>query len=550
MSIIPDKETLTVEFKSDSERLSDDEILEQVVAMANTQGGDIYIGVEDNGTPTGLHSAHSDPVRLAAMLGNKTVPSVSARTTLYTVDGVQIITISVPPHSGTLVSTVSGRIMRRRLKHDGTPETVPLYPYEIPRMLSNIGNLDISEQPAPSATLVDLDPLERERLRQIINSYNGDKALLALSDEELDGALGLTTTIGNERVPTVTGLLMIGREESIRRSLPTHELMFQVLSGTAVRVNDSFRDPLLKLMETLLERFRARNEQEEIDIGMFRVPVPDYDERAFREALINSLSHRDYTLLGAVHVQMTDTELIIMNPGGFVEGVTIDNLLSAPPRSRNPRLADALKRVGLAERTGRGVDRIFEGMLRYGRPEPDYTGSTSTTINLRLSRAKADTSFFKMIRNAEQQQGSPLPLDDLLILSHLRDERRLRTQDIAQTLRRSESVTRSLLEKLLEIGLVEAHGTGRGRSYTLSARVYKAEGRTTEYVRQAGFDPIQQRQMVLNLAKVKGRIKRVDVAELCHIGPDQAYRLLTKLIESGELRIVGVSKGAHYELNA
>lgn len=245
---------------------------------------------------------------------------------------------------------------------------------------------------------------------------------------------------------------------------------------------------------------------------------------------------------------MTDNELIILNPGGFVEGVTIDNLLVAPPRSRNPRLADALKRVGLAERTGRGVDRIFEGMLRYGRPEPDYSATTTTTVSVRLSKAKADTAFFRMIRDAEQRQGGPLPLDDLLILSHLREERRLRTQDIAQSLRRSESVARSLLEQLLEAGLVEAHGMGRGRSYTLSARVYRAEGRTTAYVRQAGFEPIQQRQMVLNLAKAKGRIKRIDVIELCHVSPDQAYRLLAKLVESGGLRIVGTGKGAYYEL--
>lgn len=467
---------------------------------------------------------------------------------METVSGVQIAVISVPPHSAAFVATISGKSMRRRLKHDGTPETVPLYPYEIPRVLSNAGSLDISEQPAPSATLADLDPLERGRLRQIISSYNGDRSLLELSDEELDGALGFTTVAGGDRMPTVTGLLMIGREESIRRSMPAHEVMFQVLSGTAVRVNDSFREPLLKLIETLLERFRARNEQEEIDVGMFRVPVPDYDERAFRESLINALSHRDYTLLGAVHVQMTDDELIVMNPGGFVEGVTIDNLLSAPPRSRNPRLADALKRVGLAERTGRGVDRIFEGMLRYGRPEPDYSATTATTVSVRLSKAKADTAFFGMIRNAEQEQGGPLPLDDLLILSHLREERRLRTPDVARTLRRSESAARSLLEQLLEAGLVEAHGTGRGRSYMLSARVYSAQGKAAAYVRQAGFDPIQQRHMVLNLANTKGRIRRIDVVELCHIPDDQASRLLRKLVDGGQLAMSGTRRYAFYTL--
>ena len=183
--------------------------------------------------------------------------------------------------------------------------------------------------------------------------------------------------------------------------IPAHEVMFQVLSGTAVRMNDSFRSPLLKVFETVLERFRARNNEQEIDEGMFRVPVPDYDERAFREALVNALTHRDYMLLGAVHVQMTDEGILISNPGGFIEGVTVENLLYTSPRSRNPRLADALKRVGLAERTGRGVDRIYQGMLRYGRPEPDYSASTTVSVTVTLQRARADTAFFRLILDAE-----------------------------------------------------------------------------------------------------------------------------------------------------
>lgn len=59
--------------------------------------------------------------------------------------------------------------------------------------------------------------------------------------------------------------------------------------------------------------------------------------------------------------------MLISNPGGFIEGINADNLLDAEPHGRNPVLADALKRIGLAERTGRGIDRIYEGSLLYGR---------------------------------------------------------------------------------------------------------------------------------------------------------------------------------------
>lgn len=65
------------------------------------------------------------------------------------------------------------------------------------------------------------------------------------------------------------------------------------------------------------------------------------------------------------------------NPGGFVEGVSLDNLLTTEPRPRNPRLADAFERVGLVERTGRGVDLIYRGLLRFGRASPDLAQHAS-----------------------------------------------------------------------------------------------------------------------------------------------------------------------------
>lgn len=94
------------------------------------------------------------------------------------------------------------------------------------------------------------------------------------------------------------------------------------------------------------------------------------------------LSVIDYSKMGRVCVAISDEGLTIANPGGFIEGVSIKNLLTAEPHGRNPQLADALKRIGLAERTGRGIDRIFEGSLVYGNPLPDYSDSTPVTVSL------------------------------------------------------------------------------------------------------------------------------------------------------------------------
>ncbi|MBW6509586.1 MAG: putative DNA binding domain-containing protein [Desulfuromonadales bacterium] len=544
--LIQQGESLALEFKSDLKCLPDRELVAAVVAMANTEGGDLLLGVEDDGTLTGLHPNHADVAGLPALIANRTNPAIAVRVEAIEVYGQHIARISVPK-SRQLVSTSEGLLQRRRLKLDGTPEAVPFYPHEFIQRQSGMGLTDPSAMPFEHIAVEQLDPLQRLRIRNAIKKYGGDQSLLPLADEELDGALGLVVNTRGQRNPTVAGLLLLGNETLLRQHLPSHEVAFQVLRGTDVLVNEFFRKPLLETFEDVELMFRARVSEEEIQVGLFRVPIPNFDRRAFREAFVNALVHRDYSTLGAVHVKLDDDGLTISSPGGFVDGVTLENLLVVDPRSRNPLLADIIKRIGLAERTGRGIDRIFEGMLRYGRAAPDYSMSSPYTVSVGMAATDADLEFLRMILQREDRTGRAMPIDSLIVLSRLREERRLTTADLATAVQKPESVVRANLEKLVEAGLVEAHGASRGRTYTLSVKVYQRSGQNAAYVRQAGFDPIQQEQMVLSYIATHGSIKRADVMELCRLTGDQAYKLLARLKNRGEIMQIGDLKGAFYE---
>lgn len=544
---IPQEESLTVEFKSDRKRLPDTELVATVVCLANTDGGEIFLGVEDDGQITGVHAEHQNLGGLAAMVANRTSPPISVRVEVLIEEGLTVARIEVP-RSFRPVATSDGLLQRRRLQADGTPQCVPFYPHEILTRQSDLGMLDHSAMPVVNASGADLDPLERERLRQLVERYGGDRSLLPLSDEELDGALGFVRRVDGRFVPTITGMLMIGRESALRDLVPTHEVAFQVLSGTDVRVNDFYRTPLLKTFERVLEQFTARVEEHEITVGLFRVPIPNYDRRAFREAFVNALVHRDYSRLSAVHVRWSEEGITISNPGGFVEGVSVSNLLVTEPRPRNPSLADAVKRIGLAERTGRGVDLIYQGLLRYGRPAPDYAQSTAHSVVVVLPGGDADVALLKAILEEERRiNSSPLPVDALITLSLLRHERRVDTASVARATQRDESAARRVIERLVESGLVEAHGVTRGRTYTLSSRIYREFGQSADYVRQVGFEAIQQEQMVLQYVRTHGRVTRRDVIELCRIGDYQATRLLDRLVEQDKLVRFGAGRGVYYE---
>lgn len=267
------------------------------------------------------------------------------------------------------------------------------------------GLVDISAQPVVGATWEDLDLLEFVRLRRMVEEYYGDETLLELSDVELARALGLVVPNGTPLVPTVAGLLLVGRERALRTYIPAHEVAFQVLRDTDVLVNEFYHWPLLRIVELILQAFAIRNEERELNIDLFRVGIAAYDRRSFREALNNALIHRDYHRLGAVHVQLHGDHIMISNPGGFVEGIRPDNLLIVDPRPRNPRLADCFKRIGLVERTGRGVSIIYKGQLRYGYPPPSYELSSEVSVNVRLYGGQANLAFVRLIVNEGKRRG-------------------------------------------------------------------------------------------------------------------------------------------------
>lgn len=555
--LIVSGESLTVEFKGEEkERISDDELVKEVICMANRPTQEpawIFIGVEDDGRVTGARPRHAgtiDPIRVQALIANKTRPSLTCRVDVMSYQGKMILVIEVPP-AITPVGTTDGIYKRRAVGGQGKPECLPYHFHEMQAHLAGRGSLDYSALVVPEARWEDLDPLEFERFRRMIRESRGqgDASLLDLPDIELAKALGAIEANHEPTSIRVLGLLLFGREDALKRYIPTHEVAFQVLTGTRVEVNEFFRWPLLRVMEEVLTRFRARNREEELMVGLLRIGVPDYPERAFREGLANALIHRDYTRLGAVHVQWHPDRIEISNPGGFPEGVTLDNLLVTPPRPRNPLLADAFKRAGIVERTARGIDTIFYEQVRNGRPAPSYERSTPTDVVLVLAGGKANLDFVRLVVE-ESQAGRPLSLDELLVLNGLWQERRITTHQAARLIQKSESEARAVLERLVEAGLIEGRGAGRGRAYHLSAATYRRLGEEAAYVRAKGFERPQMEHMILDYVRAHGRITRHEVAELCKLSPDQAYRILKKLVEEGRLIQIGTKKGAYYELRA
>jgi ATP-dependent DNA helicase RecG len=145
-SLLPHEETLTVEFKSDRDCLPDRDLVEALVGMANAEGGQVFLGVEDDGTPTGLHARHRGLLGLPGMVGNNTRPPLFVQVESLTIRDLTVakITVSKALH---IIATAGGLVVRRRLRQDGAPENIPMYPSDYPTRQADLGMLDYSALP-------------------------------------------------------------------------------------------------------------------------------------------------------------------------------------------------------------------------------------------------------------------------------------------------------------------------------------------------------------------------------------------------------------------
>lgn len=198
------------------------------------------------------------------------------------------------------------------------------------------------------------------------------------------------------------------------------------------------------------------------------------------------------------------------------------------------------------EQTGRGVDKVYLGQLRYGRPAPDYSRSDATGVRLTLHGGQESRAFAAFVFERERRQG-PLTVEQMIILNRLFHERRLTSDHAAIEIQRSQNDARAVLERLVEEGLVEARGERRGRVYHLAARIYDAVGQPEAYVRVHGLDPIRQEAAVLQFVQAHGRIKRENAVKLCGLTGRQATLLLARLVREGKLRKRGIKRWSYYE---
>ncbi|BBY33716.1 AAA family ATPase [Mycolicibacter minnesotensis] len=539
-SVLDAGETLTTEFKS---AINDRDLVRAVACLANGDGGLLLIGVEDDGTVVGAaprHGTHTDPARLAALIQATTEPALAVDVTVALVNSREIIRIDVPRADPGPIGTKDGVFTRRIINTTGKPACVPMTAHEIVSMGMVMRGQDFAAAVARGAAPDDLDPHEFNRFRNLCRAAGDD--LGVLSDGDILRALGLVPLSD----PLSLGaILLFGTEEAVRRWVPNAEFLFHDLRPGKMSANTPIVAPLLRAAKTLHDLIDQRNSVIELMAGIHRIEISLIPSVTRREAVANALVHRDYAALGPTAVQITASEFIVSNPGGFPPGVTTANILDQS-RPRSPILAAAFKRAGLVERKGKGVNDMFEQQLRAGRDVPDYSRSSAESVVVTVPLGNADLDLVRFLLTWENQQQQPLSLNELRLVHEVKSAGSATSLEVAEALNLIPASARSLLGRLVEAGILEARGVGRSRKFHLTARFYDLAQDRNAYVRVKGADPLQQERMILDYVSAYGSITRSQAAQLCQTTPAQARATLKRLVDDGRLTLQGARRGAHY----
>lgn len=334
---------------------------------------------------------------------------------------------------------------------------------------------------------------------------------------------------------THTGMLLFARREVLTSRCPQAQFHYVLHEGeTGVARNDIDHLPLLEAVERMDQVFQGPlNPEEEMDIGLFKLRIPRFPLEGVREGILNALTHRDYQHPGEVLVRHSSHELVITSPGGFMDGVTPENILRHEAVPRNRTLANALVKLRLVESSGIGRRRIFRSALMYGKRRPEYQ-TDGFAVTLRLFNRETHQTLARLVAELGAQ-GTEVGLDQLLILDALMERPYVDANQAGQVLQLTKDESRMVLEAMCDQSpsLLERKGHTATATFYLAKGLAKSLKGKAAYTRTRGLNPVRYAELVREYLRDHRRIRNSEVRELLGLGDSasaavEASRLLRK----------------------
>lgn len=527
-ALLSSPEGSRVEFKEAKGGFQFDELVKYCVALANEGGGHVVLGVTDKRPRRVVGTkAFPEPGRTEAGLFERLGHRVLVEE--YWHEGRRVVIFHVPTRLPGTPWQDRGTYWMR-----AGDALVPMSDERLRQIHSEVGT-DFSAEVCPGASISDLDPDALELFRVLWDRKSPGQGI---AGRPFDRLLADAELVVGGRL-TYAALIILGTREALGRFLPQAEVIFEYRPNDApgpAAERREFRQGFLPVLDQVWQAINLRNDLQHFQQGLFVWDVPTFDERAVREVLLNAVSHRDYRHGGSVFVRQYPRRIEVVSPGGFPPGINEQNLLWEQ-NPRNRRIAEVLGKCGLVERAGQGFDLIYCTCIQQSKPLPDFSRTSEHSVWVTLHGQVQDPEFLRFLEEIGRERLAGFAVEDFLVLDLVHRE-----QPVPEFLR-------PRLEPLLDQGVIERIGRGRGTRYLLSRRFYRFLGKPGVYTRRRGLDREANKALLLKHIE-DSRTVGATLAELQEVLPGlsryQIQTLLRELKRQGRIRVAGVTKGARW----
>lgn len=389
------KEGEHVQFKEAKNRFDFGEAAKCCCALANNGGGALVFGITDKRPRKVVGSAAFDqPERTRMGLIEKLKINIDFR--LFTYDGKRV-----------LVFDVKSRPIGLPVQYGGVAwiyeadELKPM-PEDMRRNIYEETGGDFSATICTGATVDDLDESAIENFRAMWIAKSKKKQLATLSKEQLLHDCGAITDEGL----TYAALVLFGKRAALTKFLPQAEIIFEYRSSEAsgpANQREEFRVGFFACYDRIWELVNLRNDKQHYQEGFFIFDIFTFNERVVREAILNAVSHRNYQYGSSIFVRQYRDRLVVESPGGFPFGITLDNVLDRQ-LPRNRCIAEIFALCGMVERSGQGMNLMFELSVQEAKPLPDFTGTDDFFVIVTLNGLILDKALYNFCKH----RGKPI----------------------------------------------------------------------------------------------------------------------------------------------
>lgn len=508
-------------------------LAEAAACMANSAGGGaLVVGVDDK---TGqIIGAATDPQWLRSRIYDLTERKLAVQVDRVAVGGAELLVIEVP-------QALEPVPYRGKYQHRVDARCVPATRTELLGAL--FANLAADPSNMPSQTLISsIAPSAMETLRGRLAEDGSSRAQLAARD--LLGRLGLVADDGKH-------LNKAGEMMLAARSQPAIDYSYRHVPGgpSVVRMTEGGRS-LLEEVLAVEARANEFNHVTEVTIGLGVHKVWAIPQRSLREALLNAVCHREWSLAGPTVVEHIGNHLRVTSPGGLIGGVTEHNIITHYSVPRYRTLMGALRLAGLVEQEGVGVDMMFADMVRIGSRPPTITALPDPAVRIDLYGQPVNEDWYRLFADLEPPSGRD-DVDAALLVWRGAQPRSpfLTSESCAPLLQRSRGDADAALRRVAEyrlatpgapllVPIAVPHDTPAAWRLSTEARAALGLQRGAE-----------SGEWALAWARERGRISAGEYREVTGVSAATATNRLKELAEHGHLvpcSDAGRGRGFHY----